>query len=492
MPSHTPLHPTESSPQLDSGEVAIRGGAIRVVGYVSGVVISLGAAAILVRHLGISVFGRYVTVISLVALVGGVTEAGIAVYGIREFATRNDSERRALLADLLGMRLTLTAFGIACAVVFALAVGYGEILVLGTVLAGVGLLVQVIADVLSIPLQASLRLGRLTVVDLTRRVLALVLIGALAIAGAGLLPFFAVSIPAGALALLVLARMVRSSAAVRANFAWSRWGALFRESLPFALAMSVGAIYFYVTIIVMSLIASDLQTGFFATSFRVTQVALAIPGLLLTAVFPLMTRPGTDRRLDVGSQMGRIFDVALLFGVWMSLAIALGASFIIKVVGGAHAHGAVPVLRIQGLVLTASFISAAGMLGLLALRRYRPMLIATASALIVNVALGVILIPVLHAQGGAVADALTETFVALGLIVTLRRMLPQPRLRVSVLPRVVLAGGLASAVWLLPIGAVARVIVASLIYFGILVATGAIPEEVTKAARLLDGVRSPT
>ena len=58
--------------------MAIRGGAIRVVGYASGVLVSLGSATILVRYLGISSFGRYVTVTSLIALVGGVTEAGIS------------------------------------------------------------------------------------------------------------------------------------------------------------------------------------------------------------------------------------------------------------------------------------------------------------------------------------------------------------------------------------------------------------------------------
>src|SRR5437868_6329912 len=73
-----------------AGGVAIRGGAIRVAGYLAGVLVSLGSATILVRHLGIPSFGRYVTVTSLVALVAGMTEAGIAVYGMREWVARED------------------------------------------------------------------------------------------------------------------------------------------------------------------------------------------------------------------------------------------------------------------------------------------------------------------------------------------------------------------------------------------------------------------
>src|SRR2546423_10860380 len=90
----------------DSG-VAIRGGAIRVAGYVAGVLVSLASAAILVRHLGIPGFGQYVTVTSLVALVAGMTEAGIAVYGIREWAGRGGGERRQPVADPPRRRLLL-------------------------------------------------------------------------------------------------------------------------------------------------------------------------------------------------------------------------------------------------------------------------------------------------------------------------------------------------------------------------------------------------
>src|SRR5437763_16482101 len=115
----------------DRSGVAIRGGAIRVAGYALGVLVSLAAATILVRHLGVSTFGRYVTVTSLIGLVGGLTEAGIYVYGIREFAVRGEHERRELMANLLTMRLALTVIGVGLAMGFALIAGYEETLLLG-------------------------------------------------------------------------------------------------------------------------------------------------------------------------------------------------------------------------------------------------------------------------------------------------------------------------------------------------------------------------
>ncbi|MCW3028847.1 MAG: oligosaccharide flippase family protein [Solirubrobacterales bacterium] len=484
---------TEARAPVSPGnsELAIRGGANRVVGYALGVLVSLGTAAVLVRHLGVPNFGRFVTVTALIALVGGVTEAGIYVYGIREFGARNEPDRGDVMANLLAMRLTLSIVGISLAACFAVAVGYREALVLGTLVAGVGLLVQVVADVLSISLQAQLRLGRLTMVDLSRRVIVLLLVGSLALLGAGLLPFLAASAVAGSAALALLARMVHSSIKIRMSFDLRAWKKLFGETSLYAMAMSIGAVYFYVTVLVMSLIASSNQTGLFATSFRVIQVALGIPLLLLTAIFPLMAREHNTEETGAGDMVGKVFTVSLIGGVWMSLVMALGASFIIDVIAGGKAQGAVPVLRIQGVVLTASFISTSSALALISLRRYRPLIIASSSALALNIALGLLLVPALGARGGALADVITETLVACGLTAVVMRAVSRHQIRAARVPAVLLAAGLAASVWLVPVGSVARVILATVIYFTVLLLAGAIPAEVTDAGRRLWMLRKP-
>jgi O-antigen/teichoic acid export membrane protein len=474
----------------NSSATAIRGGAIRVMGYAIGVLVSLGAATVLVRYLGIASFGRYVTVTSLIALVASVTEAGISVYGIREFVARGESDRQRLMANLLGMRLTLTLVGIGCAVCFGLAVGYAQVLVVGTIVTGVGLLVQVISEVMSISLQAQLRLGRLAIVEMIRRVVALVLIVTLALLGATLLPFLAVSILAGVVALAILAWMVRASLTIQLRFDRHMWRELFAETLPFAIAVSIGAIYFYVTVILMSLIATANQTGIFATSFRVTQAALAIPGLLLTAIFPLMSRARPDQESGLGEMLSKVFIVAVVCGVWMSLAMALGASFIINVIAGSQGQAAISVLRIQGLVFTGSFISTASVFGFLSLRRYRPMVSAISSALALNILLGLVLVPTLGARGGALADVLTEVVLAIGLTVLLMHAVPGYQIRASVVLPLVLATALSATVLLLPVGPVARVIVATFIYFSTLLRMGSIPDEVTDAVRRLRAVRT--
>ena len=86
----------------------VRGGALRAIGF--GVVNLLGvvSSVVLLRHLGVADFGRYGTVIALVAIASGLADAGLNMTGSRELALLPAGrERRRLLGALLGVRLLL-------------------------------------------------------------------------------------------------------------------------------------------------------------------------------------------------------------------------------------------------------------------------------------------------------------------------------------------------------------------------------------------------
>jgi O-antigen/teichoic acid export membrane protein len=212
-------------------------------------------------------------------------------------------------------------------------------------------------------------------------------------------------------------------------------------------------------------------------------VALGIPVLLLTAIFPLMSRPRRDGERLPSEMVVKVFAVAAICGAWMSICMALGASFIMNVIGGAETRGAASVLRIQGAVLTATFVSTSGALCLISLRRYRTMILVSSSALLLDVVLGVVLIPSLGARGGALADVITESLVAATITALVRDLLPRDRSSWSFLPALALAAAVASAVVFAPIGPVASVAVATFLYFATLLLMRALPEELIHAAR---------
>ena len=142
-----------------------------------------------------------------------------------------------------------------------------------------------------------------------------------------------------------------------------------------------------------------------------------------------------------------------------------------------------PVLRIQALVLIVGFIETSSVLGLLSLRRYRPILIASAGGLGLNILLGLLLVPNLGAQGGAIADVITEALLAVGLTAVLTIVVPRHQITAACLPPVVLASALSALMILLPIGSAGHMVAVTVVYFAVLLRLGAIPSEITRASR---------
>src|SRR4051812_49489365 len=99
---------------LDSnvaGGVAIRGGALRTLAYVASMLLSLVSVPFMTRHLGTADYGYFVTVSSIIFIIGGVTEAGVAYNGVRGDAGLDRPARGPHPRQLVGPRLGLEGLG---------------------------------------------------------------------------------------------------------------------------------------------------------------------------------------------------------------------------------------------------------------------------------------------------------------------------------------------------------------------------------------------
>ncbi len=473
-----------------AGGVALRGSVLRTGSYVLGILLSLISARVLIEHLGGPGFGRYTTVVALVTIVAGFTEGGLNSIVLREFATLGEERRREMMASAIGMRLTVTLAGVLFAVAFAAAAGYGSTMVAGTALAGAGLVLQLLQSTLSTTLQAQLRFGWVSAVEILRQVVNVGLLVALALAGAHLLPLLAVAIPASGVSLLFTIPLVIRYTSLRPSFHAGRWWRLLRETVPWAVIAAVNIVYFRVALVVMSLTSGATQTGYFATSFRITEVLVAIPVLVISAAFPILARAEREDSARFEFASGRIFELALLAGTWLVLCVEVGAGFAIHLIAGADPS--IEVLRIQGPALIASFVAVACGYPLLMQRRYREVLYANLMALAISAVLTLSLAPSLGARGAALGALVGEAGLAISQVAMLKRASPRVSLPLSTLLVAAVAGGVALAVGLLlPVHPLIGVLVASLVFFAILRALGRFPPEVREilAVRLGQGVR---
>jgi O-antigen/teichoic acid export membrane protein len=427
----------------------------------------------------VSQFGRYVAVLALLAIVAGFTEGGLNIVVLREFATLDAARQRQMIRSAVGIRVVLTLAGVALAVAFAAAAGYGSTLVLGTAIAGAGLLLQLVQSLLSMALQAQLRFGWVSVAELLRQAVNVALLVGLILAGAGVLALLSVAVPASAVSLAFTFALVRGHVSLRPSFHFARWWRLLRETIPFAVISAVNIVYFRVALVLMSVVASALQTGYFATSFRIAEILVALPTLVIGAAFPILARAERDdpRRFQYAAE--RMFELALLAGVWLVVCLEVGAPFAIHVLAANKADPAIAVLRIQGAALIATFVAVACGYPLLTLRRYRAVLASNLLALLISAALTLALAPSLGARGAAIAALIAESGLALSTAVMLKRASAQVRLPALALLVAALAGGLAALAGIAaPVHPLIGIVLASAVYFALLKLLGRFPPEV--------------
>ena len=461
----------------EAGPAAIRGGVLRIAGYGAGVLLSLVSAALLFRHLGVVETGYYVTVLSLVAIVGGVSDAGLTAIGVRELSVRDRSGRDAFVRHLLGLRVALTGAGLVAAVGFAVVAGYPDALVAGTVLAGIGLLFQSLQATLAISLMSTLRLGWVTVAEMVRQVASMLLIVAGVVAGAGLVTFLGIPIVASLAMLVLTVVLVRGDIPLAPAFDRSGWGNLLRDVLPYSVAVAAGVLYFRIAVLLVSLVASEEQTGFFSASFRVVDVLVAVPALMMSAVFPIFSRAAHEDRERLAYGLGRTFEVSAILGAGAVLGVAFGAPVAIDVVAGPDFAPATDVLRIQAVAVGASFVGAFWAFALLSLRMHREILIINVSALALVAGLVGVLTAASGAEGAAIGTAVAESALLLAYPLVLRRRHPELMPSLANLPRVAIAFLLAGAAGLLPLPALASTALALSVFGVALLLLRAVPAE---------------
>ena len=465
-----------------AGGRAIRGSAIRGVGYAAGTLITLVSAPLLVRHLGVVEFGRYMTAISLAAVVAGVTDVGLASITLREYAVRRERERDVFMRNVLGTRVLLTVAGVLLATAFAVGAGYPGPIVVGTAVAGAGVVLAVVGHTIGVPLAAELRYGWLTILDVAAKAVGVGLVVALVVASAGIVPLLAVPAATGLAVVAVTAVLVRGRVPFRPSLELGELRPLLRDTLPLALATVLTTIYARIVIILLSLIAAETVTGYFATASRVLEVAVGVPLALVSTMLPLLARAARDDAARFRHALQRLLDVALIGGVWMALAMGIAAGLVVEVLGGADARPAAVPLEILSAALIPVFVNVTVQHALLALQHHRRLLQANAVGLIAIVPATLLLVPALDARGAAIAVVVSETTLTVASLIGLLRERPDLRPALFIPLRVLGAGVLALLSTFVPIPwDVAQAVFASLVYFGALAALDALPRELWHA-----------
>ena len=449
-----------------------------MLGALAGVV----ASAVVIRHLGVVDTGRFVTVLSLVVIAGSISDLGLSAVGVREYAVRPPDEGHRLLRNLLGMRLAFAAGGVLVAIAFAALADYTDVMVAGTALAGVGMILFVSQQSLAIPFHVRLRFGAVAGLTLLGQVLVALAAIILAVAGAGLLAFFGMNIPTMAFVLVLTVLIGGREMRALPAFDLGQWRPLLRQILPYSAAVVLSVLYFRIAQVMVSLLSTGDETGYFGVSFRVLETLTTIPPLLVSTALPILARAARDDAERFAYAGRRLAETMLITGLGVALTLFLGAQFCIDVVAGPGFEPSVDVLRILACALIGTFIIAARGYALLSIDSMRAILVSNAIAFGVVAVIGVPMIGAHGAVGAAITLLAAELTLAACYEMSLTRTRPELRAPTTFVVRVVSAALLAVVpVTILGPPSLVAALLGAAIYIALLLAFRVIPAELRYA-----------
>jgi O-antigen/teichoic acid export membrane protein len=412
-----------------------------------------------------------------------VTDAGLTAVGSRELAILPVAERPALLRTLVGLRILLTAAGVVVATAFAALAGYPTVVVAGTAVAGLGILLLNTQSTLMMPLSIELRLGAITLVEILRHALTLAGVAVLVLAGASLLPFFGVQVGVGVLVLLLTPLILGGVAGLSPRLDWVTARTLLRESLPIAAAIAMNVVYLRLLMILVSVQTDERETGLFATAFRIFEILLGIPTLVLAVALPLLAVAGAEDRERLRYALQRMTETAVAASLLLVLVTVVLAEEAIVLLGGEDYREAASTLRVLAFALLGIFVSQVLTLGLVSLRRQRDVALANGLTLVLVVVLGTLLVGAYEGMGAAVAAVATEAVLALLLLGLLARSVHGVPLRLGLLPRILAAGAVGGLVAFVPVTPWLAAPLVAAAFLGAAFALRAVPPEVMPALR---------
>ncbi len=267
---------------------------------------------------------------------------------------------------------------------------------------------------------------------------------------------------------------------------------IFLAALPFLATSALWQIYSRVDIVMLHLFHGDVDTGLYASAFKVISAPLIVAELVGVAVFPSLVRSLAANRSAMNQVFRETLRALAVLGVAGGvLLLTAGDGLQVMLFGEEFAESG-RLVRLMAPLFVLEFFMVPLWRLLLAMNRERTLLLLRLGSVGLNVGLNLFLIPAYGATGAVASSLISEGLLVLAQFILCLRVVPSPfGGRGGALALVGFVGGavglLFRAILPWPLAALA----AGTIYTALVFALGLVSlteiRQLVRAARLLPG-----
>ena len=217
--------------------------------------------------------------------------------------------------------------------------------------------------------------------------------------------YFAISV------LLMLS--YRKNGDQKISFSWNMAKALFSKSKHYIIALLMIVVYGKTGNILLTLIHSEAENGYFATAVTCTCIAVFVFDAIVDTARPVILESKKKSREEYEKNLSRVYALTTWLSVAQSVFFTLFAELVVRILYGEAYLPAIAVLRILTWQGAFSYMGAIRNIWILAEEKHHLMFALNLIGAIVNVACNLALIPLFGACGAAVASLVTQVFTNL-------------------------------------------------------------------------------
>ena len=392
--------------------------------------LTAGSAALLLvlltiagRFLSADDYGRFSYAVALTTIVETIMDLGLSQVTVRSVARDKGSADR-LFPQVLGLKIMWVVIGLTVLAAVTPILRSDPVVI--TLCYALGLSSAVRSYLLTTRglLQGLQRFDLEALVVVSDRVLLVIIGGAVLWAGYGVYGLAAAFVVSRLLmlgAVQILLRRVITT--VRPAFDRVMWRDIQSAALPLGFFMITLNTYTYIDTVILGLMRTDAEVGWYAASYRVYEGLTYAPSILAAVLTPRLSYLFTHDRPAHRALLTRALVASLALGVVLGGGAVAAARPIITILfGSRYAAAALPLQILAGGAL---FVFATWILHAAAISTNldRRLLVTTAVGLGANVALNIALIPRYGINGAAAATVLAEALTVVLLLVQLERRL---------------------------------------------------------------------
>jgi O-antigen/teichoic acid export membrane protein len=408
---------------VDDGSLTVRLAAntlVQAVGTVVASLVGFFTFAAITRGLGPEAFGDFTaaTVFLLIPVV--LADVGLSAALLREISAdpgRTESAMRAALP----LRALIAVGAVAIGVGVGLAAPFNDQTKVAILISSVGAVLTIMTFALQPVLQAELKMHLAVAANVAGRVVTLAATLAVLAVGLGFKSVVAAQVAGIAVTFLLHLVAVALIVPLWPVIDTRYWRRLVGGSVALGVAIALSQIFFRVDAVILALLSSAEQVGFYGAAYKFVELAALIPAAAAASVFPpLMRFIAADDPRAFGL-VQKAFNVLLAASVPLTIVMLAYPEELIALAAGPEFSEAAGALQI--LAPYALFAFANGLLWRVVMAAHRDrLLLGTAIfVLVANIVLNVIFIPIYGFEAAAAIAVVTEAAVGVPIAWALRK-----------------------------------------------------------------------